>query len=390
MTGHAEDAAAALAANQRARASIPTRYWDTQTSFWISGHVASGRIAPEQRNGPSEAIAMDLFSPQQNQLILKQLASAFFQTDWGSRGVAAGSQGFDPTSYSKGSVSALGTADLANAFWSQHRSAQAFALWNSLLPWFSLDSLGHLHEVLAGNVYQPQEESVPEQTWSSAGFVASTVHGLLGLQVNGLKQTITFAPHLPSTWHDLTVAHVPLANAQLSFMLHQTSTDLFLKIDNPGAPFLLSFSPTLPFGAIVDHAEINHRPARVELSQNLPDTVANLSSEIPHGTTELHMTLRGGLSILPPSTRPLLGDPSRGLHIIDIHLTGDSLHITADVPADEPATLDISTPWAITASTNARSDSISPGLYRITFQPPIDSPIVDRVRRVEANLQLKR
>jgi glycogen debranching enzyme len=390
LTGHPEDAAAALAANQRARASIPNRYWDEQTSFWISGHAENGRAVPEQRSGPSEAISLDLFSPRQNALLLHQLSFASFQTDWGSRGVAAGSQGFDPTSYSKGSVSALGTADLADAFWSQHQSTQAFALWNSLLPWFSLDSLGHLHEVLAGNVYQPQEESVPEQTWSSAGFVASTIHGLLGLQVDGLKQTITFAPHLPSTWHDLTVAHVPLAGAKVSFTLHQSSTELALKIDNPGEPFHLNFSPTLLLGAMVDHAEINHRPSRVDVTQDLPDTVANLTSEIPHGVTEVHMAVRGGLSIIPSDPHPLLGDPSHGLRIIDARLIGDSLKITADLPDDQPATIDISTAWTITHSTNARVDSISPGLNRITFQAPSNSPIVDHSQRVEASFQLKR
>lgn len=390
LTAHPDDAAEALTANQRARASIPNRYWDSQNSFWISGHVESGGVAPEQRSGPSEAIPMDLFTPQQNQLLLHQLASASFQTDWGTRSVAAGSKGFDPASYAKGSVSALGTADLANTFWSEHRSTQAFALWSSLLPWFSLDSLGHLHEVLAGNVYQPQEESVPEQTWSSAGFVEASVHGLLGLQVDGLKQKITFAPRLPSTWHDLSVTHVPLSEAKISFTLHQSNSELDLTIDNPGATFLLNFSPTLPLGAIVDRAEVNHHAFRVAVAQDLPDTVANLISEIPHGATEVHMTMRGGLSLIPTDPRPLLGDPSRGIHIVDIHLLGDSLKITADIPDDRTATINISTDWTIIHSANARVDTIAPHLNRITFQPPANSPVLDHTQRVEATFQLKR
>lgn len=390
LTGHTSAAAEAATANQRARASIPNRYWDSQNSFWISGHVETGHAVPERRSGPSEAISMNLFSPTQNALLLHQLASASFQTDWGSRGVAAGSQGFDPTSYAKGSVSALGTADLANAFWSEQRSTQAFALWTSLLPWISLDSLGHLHEVLAGNVYQPQEESVPEQTWSSAGFVTSSIHGLLGLQMDGLQHKITFAPRLPSTWHDLSVTHVPLSGAKISFTLHQNRSSLDLEIDNPGAAFLLNFSPTLPLGAIVDHAEINHHTFPVAVSQDLPDTVANLISEIPHGATEVHMTLRGGLSILPTDPHPLLGDPSSNLHIVDIHLVGDSLKITADIPVDRTSTIDVSTDWTIINSSNARVEMIAPQLKRITFQAPGKTPIVDRTQRVEASFQLKR
>ncbi len=390
LTGHANDAVVALVSNRRARASIPSRYWDSQNSFWISGHAGNGSAVTERRIAPSEAISMDLFTPEQNKLLLQQLATASFQTDWGSRGVAAGSQGFDPTSYAKGSVSALGTADLANTFWSEHRSTQAFALWNSLLPWISLDSLGHLHEVLAGNAYRPQEESVPEQTWSSAGFVASSIHGLLGLQVDGLKQTIIFAPRLPSTWHDLSVAHVPLSGAKLSFALHQSNTDLELKIDNPGVPFLLNFSPTLPLGTRVDNVEVNHRAIRITVTQDLPDTVADVRCEIRHGTTEVHMTLRGGLYLIPSDPQPLLGDPSHDIRIIDARLTGDALKITADIPTDHAATLDISTPWTIISSTNAKVETVAPQLIRVTFQAPGNSSVVDHTQRIQASFQLKR
>ena len=390
LTSHASDAANALTANHRARASIPNRYWDAQNSFWISGHVETGSAVPERRSGPSEAITLDLFTPKQNQTLLDQLASASFQTDWGSRGVAAGSQGFDPTSYAKGSVSALGTADLANTFWFEHRSTQAFALWSSLLPWMTLDSLGHLHEVLAGNVYQPQEESVPEQTWSSAGFLATSIRGLLGLQVDALKQKITFAPRLPSTWHDLSLTHVPISGAKVSFTLHQNSSELDLKIDNPGATFQLNLAPTLPLGATADRIEVNHHAVRATLAQDLPDTVAIVDCEIPHGATEIHMTLHGGISVIPTEPQPLLGDPSRNIHIIDVHLVGDSLKMTADIPADQPATVDISTAWTIINSTNARVNTIAPQLNRITFQPPSNSPIVDNMQRVEATFQLKR
>ena len=102
------------------------------------------------------------------------------------------------------------------------------------------------------------------------------------------------------------------------------------------------------------------------------------------------MTLHGGISVIPTEPQPLLGDPSRNIHIIDVHLVGDSLKMTADIPADQPATVDISTAWTIINSTNARVNTIAPQLNRITFQPPSNSPIVDNMQRVEATFQLKR
>jgi hypothetical protein len=183
---------------------------------------------------------------------------------------------------------------------------------------------------------------------------------------------------------------VPLSDARISLTLHQTSTDLDLKIENPGAPFLLNFSPTLPLGATVDHAEINHRASRIAASRNLPDTVANLSSEIPHGVTQVHLSLRGGLTIIPSNSAPFLGDPSRGIHIVDVSLVGDSLNITADVPVDRTSTLDVATNWALLSRTNASVETISPGLDRITFQPPSNSQVVEQTQRVQASFEIRR
>jgi glycogen debranching enzyme len=208
LTSHTDLASEATRSSNAAAAAIPNRYWSAQQSFWVSGHSPSGQNAPEHRSTPSEALTMHLFSPEQNAKLLDQLASSSFQTDWGTRGVGAGSPGFDPGSYAKGSVWAVGTASLATAFWSEHRPVAALALWNSLLSWASLDSLGHMHEVLAGNFYRPQVESVPEQTWSSAGFLDATVHGLLGLDVDSTANRITFTPHLPAAWNSVSIEHV--------------------------------------------------------------------------------------------------------------------------------------------------------------------------------------
>lgn len=387
LTAHEAEVTEAQQANLRARASIPTRYWDAQHGFWISGHSEAGATAPERRSSPAEVIHLGLFTPEQNERLLDQLASASFQSDWGSRGVAAGSQGFDPTSYAKGSVSALGTAELANTFWSAHRSTQAFALWNSLLPWFSLDSLGHMHEVLAGNIYQPQQESVPEQTWSSAGFISASMQGLLGLQVDALKRTIVFAPRIPQAWHDVSVAQVPLLDAKVSFTLHQSSTDITLKIENTGAPFSLKFAPTLPLGATVDHVEVNHQAARAETSQDLPDTMTSLDVEVPHGAIEVHMILHGGVSILTANPAPLLGEPSQDVHLIHEQLIGDTLKITADIPDDHNATFDLVTDWRIVRATNATVDRLTPQLARITMLAPTGATVINHYKQVEATLQ---
>ena len=81
------------------------------------------------------------------------------------------------------------------SFLARPSARNAASTWKSLLPWFRLGSLGHMHEVLAGNLFHPEVESVPEQTWSSAGFLHATVCGLFGLRLMP-HSTACFLPRI--------------------------------------------------------------------------------------------------------------------------------------------------------------------------------------------------
>jgi hypothetical protein len=299
--------------------------------------------------------------------MLDQLASSSFQSDWGTRTVGADSAGFDPESYAKGSVFALGTTDVAAAYWSEHRPAVAQQAWNSLLPWFSLDSMGHLHEVLAGNLYRPQIESVPEQTWSSAGFLSSTVHGLLGLEVDSVARRIVFAPRLPATWNVVSIANLQLAEAPVGLVLRRNSDGLTLEIDNPAAPFHLEFSPEIPLGARLGKAEINRRPIPAELRSYPQETCGSMGIEVPHGHSELHLGFTEGVSIVAETPHPLIGDASTGLHLVSVSLANHVLTVVADVPGNRDSHIDLHTHWEIANAKGSTVRRIDPDSVEMSF-----------------------
>jgi len=112
---------------------------------------------------PMSVVPQSLFSADQRNVVLDQIAGADFQTDWGTRSKAESDPTYDPNSYAGGSVWGLGTSGVASTYWSEHRPATALPIWSALIPWSSLDSPGHLHEVLAGDFYHEEVESVPEQ-----------------------------------------------------------------------------------------------------------------------------------------------------------------------------------------------------------------------------------
>src|SRR5205823_7987491 len=137
------------------------------------------------------------------------------------------------------------TADAVMAFYEGGRPEIATSLWMSLVPWFALDAPGHMHEVLRGDVFAAERESVPDQTWSAAAFLSSAVRGLLGIAVNATTRDLRFAPRPPGDWRTLEVRRINLEGSDVSLTVRVSSEILELEIENTGPAMTLTFAPPL-------------------------------------------------------------------------------------------------------------------------------------------------
>ncbi|TCK76033.1 hypothetical protein [Acidipila rosea] len=391
-TGHPQEAERAEAVSEKAGKEMAARYWDNAQRFWIGGHAVSGREVVDLRSRPAELIHRHVFTAQQDDELLDQLASDAYQTDWGSRGMSAASDHYDPDSYSSGSVSALGTASLAMAFWQEHRPATAFQIWSALLSWNSLDAPGHMHEVLAGDYFHQQTESVPEQTWSSAGFLDAAVHGLLGLQVESMSNRILFAPHLPGSWNGVTVKNIMLPHGRLSLKMTRSANGMDLAVVNDGSAVDLVFDPTIPIGAQVLGAKAGNRSVEVTPQRNEQDEHARMEFTMQHGTEVIHLRYRGGVDVMAAPVRTLVGEASHGVKIVGVKESGNVLTIDADVPSAAPAnsSLEIDTKLRIGRVEGGELRSVSSGRYELILQGKEQAVDALGYARVHARLELLR
>jgi hypothetical protein len=363
-TGRKSVARAALDTSARARRVIAERYWDERRAFWISGHTRSGAPVMDRDIRPIGTVQQGLFSEQQRSLMLDQVASADFQTDWGTRSKAQSDPTFDPNSYAGGSVWGLGTAGVASTYWFAHRPATALPIWSALVSWSSLDSPGHLHEVLAGDFYHEEVESVPEQTWSSAAFLTTSVQGLLGLRVEGAKRQLGFAPHLPADWDKVTLRRIRVGESVLTLDLTRAEGEIALHINNDGAPVKLAFDPELPLGAKVRDA------SRV---QNAQDTHAHVAMDLPRGESVVRAGYSGGVALVPPTPRPLIGERSRALKIVGVTLEDRAYTVELDHPASERSLFELRTPWKIANVQGARLQALAPSRYSVQIDASADN-----------------
>jgi len=363
-TGHNAFANEAAAISRQSATIISKRYWGSQQNFWITGYTRSGAPLIDRQIGPVNILGRGLFSDAQRDSILQQLASSDFQTDWGTRGRSANSSTYDPNSYADGSVWAVSTASVATAFWSGHHPATAFPIWNTLVAWSSLDSLGHMNEALAGDYYHEELESVPEQTWSSATFFAAAVNGLLGLQVDGVSRRVTFTPHLPPTWDAIAVRNLRFGSSHLDFKLLTSADEMRLQMQNDGAPVKIIFDPEIPFGAKLRSARLQGKPIAATLEQHPQDTHAKVELELPHGNESLTIDYAGGVAIVPESPLVRIGEPSQTLKITKVSLQGELYTVDFDYLASSAATFDFRTPWLVKNSRGAAFKATAPGWYR--------------------------
>jgi glycogen debranching enzyme len=341
-TGHRALEKEARSAARLARDAIANRYWDEQQHYWISGHTRAGAATRDRESRASLTALQGLFSADQRDAGLNQLAAADFQTDWGTRSRPSTDARYDPNAYASGSVWAIGSAGVASAFWADHRPAVALPIWKALVPWSSLDSPGHIHETLAGDFYHDEMESVPEQTWSSASFFTATVHGLLGLKVDGVARRVVFAPHLPADWGSVVIRHLHVANSELTLKMTQAPSEIQLQIENRGAPVTLEFSPQLPLGA-----------TGMQVQQNQQDTHARMELTVAPGDSTHTVRFSGGVSLIVPVQQPLVGEPSRGPKFTGMTLRDRTLTLELDRVSEAAAAFELRTPWKIAGATGA-------------------------------------
>lgn len=356
-TGHSAAVAQAQQASDRARRAVATRYWNNSTGFWIDGFTGSGVPVNSRSSAAAAVLGKNIFTPQQTAAALDALASPAFQTDWGARSYASNSSAYDPDAYAKGSVWATGTARIAQLFWEQHMPYPAWQTWSALPSWSSIDSLGHTPEVLAGDFYHEEDESVPEQTWSSAGFLSSAVEGLLGIDVEAQQQQLRFAPHLPAQWDHVAVDRVRVGASTLALRLTRTDTGLVLDAENTGPAVHLLFDPSVAAGATLTHAQWNGKAVSVKLEQQGDESQAHFDLALPAGNSHLNVRRDGGIAILLAPPQPLLGAASREPRILHTQLQGLTYTITAAVPEDCDSTITLHTPWTVQSTDGA---SLSP------------------------------
>ncbi len=369
--GRPGPAAEAERAAAAAREAVRAHGWDEAAGFWLGGHTAAGAPVHAPRSDAAGLLLQGVFTPGRVEAALDRLSRPDFQTDWGVRNLSAAAPRFDPNSYGEGAVWALGTSAVATTLWRAHRPLSAWSAWRSLVGWSTLDSPGHMHEALAGDLFHPERESVPEQTWSSAGFLTAAVQGLLGLELHAATRSLTFAPRLPADWSGVGVHRLRLGDARLDLDLRQDGGSAVLEVRNDGAPVALTFAPAVPLGARLLEARVDGASVLVALDVHPQEQAARLTFTAGRGVTRVAVRHTGGVRLAAAATPPRPGDGDVHPKVVSGAWVDGALRIRAYADR-EPASLDLLTSLRVVDAKGADVAPAGPGRLRVTLRPPGD------------------
>jgi glycogen debranching enzyme len=294
-------------------------YWSAEKKSYAFALDQSGKRVDEQSVLATVPMWFGVLDAENSKAMIEQLAGRGHATDWGMRIVSPRYANYSAGGYHYGSVWPLftGWAAVAEYRYHQPNAALQNLRANALL---ALDgSPGHTTEVLSGDYYQPLVTSSPHQIWSAAMVVTPLLRGMLGLQVDAAKQTITLAPSLPADWRSFGVQNVQAGNTNADFHFTRNAEEIVLEVRRTGSGDCeIQFQPELSLRAEVQSVELNGRPLPYKLEANSSDQHLMTRFKAYGGPSTVRVRLRDDFSVSYTSRLPELASSSEGLRILSV------------------------------------------------------------------------
>ncbi len=299
------------------RATLEKIFWAPDKNFYAYAVDLQGKRIDKPSVLGTVPMWFGLTDPAKSELFLNVIAAPDHQTDWGPRIISNQDPLYSPTGYHFGSVWPLFTGWASVAGYRYHRVDYGYEnlMANAQLAYDG--SPGRTTEVLSGDFYTQLATSTPHQIWSSAMVISPILRGMMGLEVNALNSTVTFAPHVPASWTEFAIKNVKVGPAQLDLTYHAVGDDITLDIERHGSGSVqLEFSPALSLRAKVLDAEVNGQMISPKILANENDQHVSVSVPISAEKTTIRLRVSGNFGIGYPYTAPADGAASSALKIV--------------------------------------------------------------------------
>jgi len=374
-TGHARDAALWERESGRVREIIERDFWNTRTAWYNFAKRADGTYVEEQTVLPAVGTLFGLTRPERARAMLREIASSNFSADWGTRIVGRDTPRYNPKGYHYGSVWPLFTGWAALAEFRAGRPLQGFIHLMRNAALHRLWSLGCTPEVVHGERCEPAGVCT-HQGWSSSMVLQPALEGMLGLETDAGRNTVSLRPYVPPHWKRMDIRNIRCGKATIHVSIRQHPGRISYHVTGTQGTHLC-IGPLLPSGAVITGIHIGSTSLRRPLPTPAPEVRFTL-----RGRTTLTVVHRGGVALLPPAPTIEPGTTSRGLRILEETSDGTAYALEVEAPGAHSAALSIADPDNVLAeTTDAAISSRERGVLSVTLGLPGEAASGTYVRR---------
>jgi len=187
----------------RVRAILNTHFWNPVSRYLFDRKNPDGTMGTMTTANPTVPLLWNQIDSDKAQMAIDRLLQPDMTVAWGCRTNSSLDKEYVPHGYHEGTVWPLVTGWAALAGFANHRpdAGMKYLMANVNLSWDFC--LGCITEVLDGEVRVPS--GCPHQAWSEAMIIQPIVEGLLGIRANAVEKRLTFAPHFPAAWRQVSV-----------------------------------------------------------------------------------------------------------------------------------------------------------------------------------------
>ena len=320
---------------ERARKAFQEKFWDEANQHYTYAFNAKGEHVKEITPWSAVGMMWELGEPERSVRSLEKLNSAELATDWGTRSISIKSSRFEALNYNYGAVWPFITSWVATAQYKHHLALQGFISLKASARHTFDNGLGFVTEVFSGYENIWPQEAVAHQGFCSAGVVLPFVRGLLGLEGDAINKTISFAPHFPADWENVTIRNYQIGKEAFAFVYQKKKGEISVEVKSRNLePYKMHFAPALALGSVVKSVLVNGAPAKFEQAAS-SQTVQPLITCPINGVTTIKIIFEPALEILPPLVESKTGDTNKGLKIVATALEGKQMKLVVEGLAGE-------------------------------------------------------
>ena len=301
----------------KAEKTLSERYFIEGQGYHALALAVDGSAVSELTVWPAMPMMFGLLPEDDALATLHRLSSPEIATDYGMRILTNRSEVYEPNHYNNGAVWGFVTGYTAMAQYAYGRPIAGWQLVRGLADETFQGSRGDMAELYSGDFRRPLDAAVGHQLFSTGGFVAPAIRGMLGLLPEATAKTLTFAPQLPCEWESLKIKRAPLGAGRLDVEIGQKPPLYTYRLTPSGASgWRLRFAPSFPVGTEIFEVLVNGEIVEFKVQRRRSSIALDIDLPLD-GELNIQVQLaRGDQVILPPSsTKP--GERSSGLRYLD-------------------------------------------------------------------------